>query len=73
MKYYIVSEAGLALDCYCVSDMYLALETNSPSPMEGSPVESWRREVKARDSAGLKSQFICSAKHPVRDGAAWDP
>ena len=72
MKYFTVSKAGLAIECHCISERYWALETENPSPMEGSPVESWRRDVNARDSGGLKTQFMSSAKRPVRD-AARDP
>ena len=32
MKYFIISEAGLAIEYHCISD--LALEIENPSPME---------------------------------------
>ena len=75
MKYFTISEAGVAIECQCISERYLALEIESPSPMEGYPVQPvpWWRDVNARDPGGLKSQFLRSAKRPVRDGAASGP
>jgi len=74
MKCFMISEAVLAIECHCNSEMYLALEMVNPSPVAGHPVQSvWRRDVNARGSGGLKSQFMRSAKRPVRDGAASDP
>ena len=71
MKYIIMPEAGSAIECHCNSEMYLALEMENPSPVAGYSVQPvpWRRDVNARDSRGLKSQFMSSAKCPVRDGA----
>ena len=75
MKYFIISKAGLAIECHCISERYLALEIENLSPMEGYPVQPvpWRRDVNARDPGGLKSQFMRSAKRPIRDGVASSP
>jgi hypothetical protein len=61
----------LAIECHRNSKRYLALEIQNPSPMEGYPDRPvpWRRDVSARDSGGLKSQFMRSmrsAKRPRR-------
>ena len=75
MKYFTIPEAGLAIECHCISERYLALEMENPSLMEGYPVQSvprWR-DVNERDPGGLKSQFMRSAKRPIRDGAASSP
>jgi hypothetical protein len=75
MKCSIVLEAGLAIKYHCSSERYLALEIENLSLMDGCPVQPvpWRQGVNARDSGGLKSQFMRSAKHPVRDGLAGNP
>jgi hypothetical protein len=75
MKYFIMPEAGSAIECHCNSERYLALEMENPSPMEGYQVQPvpWRRNENARDSGGLKSQFMRSAIRPVRDGAGSSP
>ncbi len=73
MKYFIIPDADLAIECHCNSEKYLASEMENPSPMAGYPVEPWRRDVHARDSGGLKSQFQRSAIRPMRDGAGSGP
>ena len=45
MKYFIMTEAGSAIECHCNSESYLALEMESLSPVAGYPVQSvpcWR-------------------------------
>jgi hypothetical protein len=72
MTYFIKSKAGLAIECHRNSEMYLALEMESPSPIEVyllQPVP-WRRDVSAGDPGGLNGQFMRSAKRQVRYGAA---
>ena len=46
MKYFIMPEAGLAIECHCISERYLALGMENPSPVEGYPVRPvpWRRD-----------------------------
>jgi hypothetical protein len=68
-------EAGSAIECHCNGERYLAPEMEDPSPVAGHPVQPvpWRRDVNARDFGGLKSQFMSSAKRPVRDGAGSSP
>jgi hypothetical protein len=73
MKYFIIPESGLAIECHCDSERYLALEMETPSPVAGYPAEPWRRDANARDSGGLKSQFMSSAKRWIRDGAGGGP
>jgi hypothetical protein len=74
MKYIWMSEAGLAIECQCISERYLLSAIESRSPME-DPVQPVPRlrDVNARDPGGLKSQFMRSAKRRVRDGAASSP
>ena len=50
MKYFIKTEAGLAIESLCNSERYLALEIESPSPVAGYPVQSvpCRRDSSAR-------------------------
>jgi hypothetical protein len=75
MKYFIIPEAGLAIECHCISEKYLALEMENLPPMVGYPAQPFpcRRDVNARDSGGLKSQFKRSAKRLVRDCAGGSP
>ena len=75
MKYFIISEAGLAIECHCISERYLVSAIETLSPMEGCPVQPvpWLRDENARDPGGLKNQFMRSAKRPVRDHAASSP
>ena len=40
MKYFIKTEAGLAIESLCNSERYLALEIESLSPVAGYPVQS---------------------------------
>ena len=40
MKYFIMTEAGLAIESLCNSESYLALEIESLSPVAGYPVQS---------------------------------
>jgi hypothetical protein len=40
MKYFIKTEAGLAIESLCNSERYLALEIESPPPAAGCPVQS---------------------------------
>ena len=63
MKYFIISEAGQAIECHCISGRYLASAIETLPPMEGYPVQPvpWLRDVDARDPGGLKSQFMRSA------------
>jgi hypothetical protein len=75
MKYFTISEAGVAIECHCIRKKYLALEMENPSLMEGYPVQPvpWLRDVNERDPGGLKSQFLRSAKPPIKDAAASSP
>jgi hypothetical protein len=75
MKCSIISDAGLAIKYHCSSERYLALEIETLSLMDGYPVQPvpWRQGVNVRDSGGLKSQFMRSAKRPVRDGTVNSP
>ena len=73
MKYFSVSETGLAIECHCISDLALAIE--NVSPMEGDPVQPvpWRQGANALDPGGLKNQFMRGTRRPVRDDAARSP
>ncbi len=75
MKYSIIPEADGPIKCHCNGELYLALEMENLSLTEGYPVQPvpWRQSVNARDAGRLKSQFMRSAKLPVRDGAAGSP
>ncbi len=46
MKYFIIPEAGVALECHCNSERYLALEMENTSPVAGYPVQPvlWQRD-----------------------------
>ena len=75
MKYSIISEADGPIECQCNGELYLASEMENLSLTDGCPVQPvpWRQSVNARDAGRLKSQFMRSAKLPVRDGAAGSP
>jgi len=75
MKYLVVSEADRPIKCQCNGELYLALEMENLSLTDGYQVQPvpWRQSVNARDAGRLKSQFMRSAKLPVRDGAAGSP
>ena len=38
MKFFIIPEAGLAIECHCNSERYLALEMENASLMAGYPI-----------------------------------
>ena len=71
MKYLVVSEADRPIKCQCNGELYLALEMENLSLTDGYQVQPvpWRQSVNARDAGRLKSQFMRSAKPPIRDGA----
>ncbi len=75
MKYSIIPEADGPIKCHCNGELYLALEMENLSLTEGYPVQPvpWRQSANAREAGRLKSQFMRSAKLPVRDGAAGSP
>ena len=75
MKYLVVSEADRPIKCQCNGELYLALEMENLSLTDGYQVQPvpWRQSVNARDAGRLKSQFMRSAKPPIRDGAAGSP
>ena len=69
MKYSIIPEADRPIKCHCNAELYLALEMENLSLTDGYPVQPvpWRQSVNARDASRWKSQFMRSAKLPVRD------
>ena len=71
MKYFIVSETGLVIECHRITD--LALEMETLSLMEGYPVQPVPRRRDARDSGWLESQFMRSAKRQISGSAASSP
>ena len=75
MKYLVVSEADRPIKCQCNGELYLALAMENLSLTDGYQVQPvpWRQSVNARDAGRLKSQFMRSAKLPIRDGAAGSP
>jgi hypothetical protein len=75
MKYFSVSEAGLAIELHCVSERYSASSMDTLSPMEKYPVQRvpWLGDVTARDPGGLRCRFMRGTRRPVRDGAASSP
>ena len=75
MKYLLVSEADRPIKCQCNGELYLALAMENLSLTDGYQVQPvpWRQSVNARDAGRLKSQFMRSAKLPIRDGAAGSP
>ena len=50
MKYFVMPEAGSAIECHCISERYLALGIDNLSLMAGYPVQPvpWQRDVSAR-------------------------
>ncbi len=69
MKYSIISEADGPVKCHGNGALYLALEMENLSLTDGYPVQPvpWRQSVSARDAGRLKSQFMRSAKLPVKE------
>jgi len=73
MKYFIILQAGLAVECHCITNLALVIE--NLLPMEGYPVQPvpWRQGANARGPGGLKNQFMRGTRRPVRDNAAGSP
>ncbi|MGO9484551.1 MAG: hypothetical protein ACLPX9_08200 [Rhodomicrobium sp.] len=69
MKYSIISEADGPVKCHCNGELYWALEMENLSLTDGYPVQPvpWRQSLNARDAGCLKSQFMSSAKLPVKE------